>query len=223
MAQIFISHSARDTELISFFNKAFATSSVNAKYEEIDQLYRGIVTTEQIQQDIRLSNAMFVLLSQNIDSLDHTRDWVGFESAYAKGADSGNREVWVFEHINDVGHLNKVVPSFDHYVIYDTSDTALVYVKAIVESYDDGRVLKNVAVGAGAGAMAGVPWVGAGLGLLYSTLTTGRPQGVEAVCACTLKYRSHIPEQIHQFRCPKCRNWFYRPGVIPPPQSIWNG
>jgi hypothetical protein len=79
MAQIFISHSARDQQLKNFFNQAFATSSVNAKLEEIEQLYKGTITTQQIEQDITLSSAVFVLLSQNVDSLDHTRDWIGYE------------------------------------------------------------------------------------------------------------------------------------------------
>jgi hypothetical protein len=216
VAQIFISHSARDEEIKNFFNKGFATSAVNAKYEEIEQLYKGTITTEQIQQDITASNAVFVLLSGTVDSLDHTRDWVGYEVGFAKGADSGrNRDVWVFEHIDEAGQLTKVIPNFDHYVVYDTSDIALVYIKGIIDSYDDGRVLKNVAVGTGLGAAFGVPWAGAGISLLYSTLTTGRPPGVETICGCLLKYRLHLPEQMTQLRCPKCRSWYYRPGIVP--------
>lgn len=217
MAQIFISHSARDKEVKDFFNLAFATSSVNAKYEEIEQLYRGTITTQQIEQDITLSSAVFVLLSRNVDSLAHTRDWIGHEVGYAKGAQGGNKEVWVFEHVNDAGHLTKVIPNFDHYVVYDTSDNALMFMKAVVESYDDGRVLRNVAVGTGIGAMVGLPWVGAGVAAVYSNLNTGRPQGIEIICGCSLKYRVHLPEQMIQLRCPKCRDWYYKPGVLPLP------
>jgi hypothetical protein len=215
MAQIFISHSARDQQLKNFFNQAFATSSVNAKLEEIEQLYKGTITTQQIEQDITLSSAVFVLLSQNVDSLDHTRDWIGYEVGYAKGAQGGNKDVWVFEHINEAGHLTKVIPNFDHYVVYDTSDTALKYVKAIVDSYDDVRVARNTAVGTGIGAVFGAPWAGAGVAFLYSALSTGRPNGVEGICGCLLKYRVHLPEQIIQLRCPKCRDWYFKPGVVP--------
>jgi hypothetical protein len=215
MAQIFISHSARDQELKNFFNQAFATSSVYAKYEEIEQLYKGTITTEMIQQDITFSNAVLVLLSQNVDSLDHTRDWIGYEVGYAKGAQGGNKDVWVFEHVNDAGQLTKVIPNFDHYVVYDESDTALMFMKAVVESYDDGRVLRNVAVGTGLGAMVGMPWIGAGVAAVYSNLSTGRPVGIETICGCSLKYRIHLPEQMTQLRCPKCRNWYYRPSVNP--------
>lgn len=215
MAQIFISHSAKDKELKDFFNQAFATSSVNAKYEEIEKLYKGTITTQAIQQDITFSSAVFVLLSQNVDSLDHTRDWIGYEVGYAKGAQGGNKDVWVFEHVNDTGRLTKVIPNFDHYVVYDTSDTALMFIKAVVESYDDGRVLRNVAVGTGIGAIIGMPWIGAGVAAVYSNLSTGRPQGIEVICGCLLKYKIHLPEQMLQFQCANCRKWWLKPGVVP--------
>ena len=56
-----------------------------------------------------------------------------------------------------------------------------MYMKSIVDSYDDIRVAKNTAVGAGLGAVVGMPWVSAGLGVLYSSLNTGRPQGIEVI------------------------------------------
>lgn len=214
MAQIFISHSARDEELKNFFYKAFATSSVNAKFEEIEQLYKGI-STQDIEQDITVSSAVFVLLSLNVESPLHTRDWVGHEASFAKGVNGGNKDVWVFEHVNDVGRLTKVIPHFDHYVVYDTSDTALIFVKAVVESYDDVRVLRNIAVGAGIGAAVGMPWLGGGVAAVYSNLNTGRPPGVEVICGCRLKYKIHLPDQMLQFQCPNCRKWWLKPGVVP--------
>lgn len=225
MAQIFISHSAQDKELKDFFNQAFATSAVYAKYEEIEQLYKQKVTTQDIDRDITLSNAMFVLLSANVDSLDHTRDWIGYEVGIAKGNQSGkNRDVWVFEHVEAAGKLTKVIPNFDHYVIYDTSDVALKYVKSIVDSYDDGRVIRNAALGAAGGAALskeerlGGAIVGGLVSLIYSHLSTGRPSGIEMVCGCLLKYQLHVPEWTTQFRCPKCRNWYLKPGAVFQPQ-----
>src|SRR5437016_4433126 len=116
MAQIFISHSASDESYKNFFNQAFATSGVSAKYEEIEQLEKGLITTAQIEFDIKVSNAVFVLLSKNVDSRLHTRDWIGYEVGFAKGANGGNKDVWVFENAADGGSLTKVIPNFDHYV-----------------------------------------------------------------------------------------------------------
>src|SRR5438105_3587061 len=182
MAQIFISHSARDENLKDYFNRAFATSNVNAIYEEIERLMNETITTDKVKQDIAQSSAMFVLLSQTVESLSHTRDWVGFEVGYAKGIGGANKDVWVFENVQDRGELRMVLPSFDHYVVYDTSDAALPYLKQIVSSYDDDRVLKNTAVATAGGALLGVPWIGIPV-LIYSALNTGRPAGVEVICS----------------------------------------
>ncbi|MDQ1591604.1 MAG: hypothetical protein QOG71_2231 [Pyrinomonadaceae bacterium] len=219
MAQIFISHSAKDDDLKNFFNKGFATSSVTAKYEEIEQLLKGTITTEAIKQDISVSNAIFVLLSPNVETLSHTRDWVGFEVGFAAGVGGSNKDIWVFENIRDVGSLEMVIPSFDHYVVYDTSDVALVYVKRIIESYNDMRVLRNMAAGSGGGAMlaqdkVGGAVVGGIIGLIYSALSTGRPEGIEVTCPnpkCLLKYRIHLPQFMMQYRCAKCNHWWVKP------------
>jgi hypothetical protein len=219
MAQIFISHSAKDEVLKNFFNKGFATSSVNAKYEEIEQLLKGTVTTETIKYDITLSSAVFVLLSKNVETLTHTRDWVSFELGFASGVSGGNKDIWVFENISDIGQITMAIPAFDHYVVYDTSDVALVYVKSIIESYNDMRVLKNMAAGSGGGAILaedkiGGALVGGFIGLIYSHLSTGRPEGIEIICPnpkCLLKYRIHLPQSMRQYRCAKCNQWWTKP------------
>ena len=41
VAQIFISHSARDRPILDFINRAFATTKVEAKYEEIEAILEG--------------------------------------------------------------------------------------------------------------------------------------------------------------------------------------
>ena len=46
--------------------------------------------------------------------------------------------------------------------------------------------------------------------LIYSNLSTGRPTGIEIICACSLKYRIHLPEQLTKYRCPKCRETYYK-------------
>jgi thiamine biosynthesis protein ThiC len=76
MAQIFISHSAKDTSLKNFINQAFATTKVEAKYEEIEAILDGRRTAQQIAADIGRSNAVFILLGENVEKLRHTQQWV---------------------------------------------------------------------------------------------------------------------------------------------------
>ena len=59
--------------------------------KRIEQLYKATITTEAIEQDITISSAVFALLGKTVDSLDHTRDWIGYEVGYAKGAKGGNK------------------------------------------------------------------------------------------------------------------------------------
>ena len=143
---------------------------------------------------------------------------MGFEVGYAKGIGGANKDVWVFENVEDRGELRMVLPSFDHYVVYDPSDAALPYLKQIVASYDDDRVLKNTAVATAGGALLGVPWIGIPV-LIYSALNTGRPAGVEVICSnqrCLLKYKVHVPQSLPNFRCAKCNQWWQNPQLPAP-------
>jgi hypothetical protein len=41
MAQIFVSHSGKDLELVSFLSKAFSSTNVKAIFEEFDAIFTG--------------------------------------------------------------------------------------------------------------------------------------------------------------------------------------
>lgn len=77
MAQIFVSHSAKDKELVAPLSKAFASTPVMA----IDAILKGPVNAARIAQDIRQSNAVCVLLGRHVEELRHTRDWVAGSAA----------------------------------------------------------------------------------------------------------------------------------------------
>jgi hypothetical protein len=129
MAQIFVSHSAKDVALKNFINQAFATTKVEAKYEEIEAILEGSRTAAQIAADIGRSNAVFVLLSENVERLKHTQNWVTWESGVAAAA---NKEIWVFEAFEDRAKLSVVIPHLHHHVSFQCSDPWLVYMRAIV-------------------------------------------------------------------------------------------
>lgn len=80
MAHIFISHSGKDKDLRDFFSNAFAGTKVKAIFEEFEKILIGKVTSEQIARDIENSKAVFVILSQNVQDIPHTRDWVVCET-----------------------------------------------------------------------------------------------------------------------------------------------
>jgi hypothetical protein len=203
VGQIFISHSARDTRQIDFLNKAFATTNVQAKYEEIEAIVQGRRTAAQIRADIAASNAIMVLLGPNVEALKHTRDWVGWESGNAAAR---NKEVWVLEAYEDLARLSVVIPHVQHYVCFHYNDSWTAYLRQIVSSYDDSHVAKAILAGTGIGATFGPEGalVGAGAGLLLAAATTPqRPLGTQTMCPqCSSSYKVHIAMPIT--RCPIC-------------------
>jgi len=209
VAQIFVSHSSKDTQSVDFLSRAFAPTHVRAIFEEFEAILKGPADAQRISNDIRLSNAVFVLLGRNVDSLKHTRDWVGWESGVAAGvALETNKDVWVLEPINEMDSLSIVIPHLRHYVCFNpTEDWWQGYLSQIITSYDDSRYLNAIVVGAGGGAVlgagSGALW-GAGAGLVLAALSSPtRPTGLPIRCPqCGSLYNVHLTEP--RMRCPVC-------------------
>jgi hypothetical protein len=207
MAQIFISHSAKDTELVTFLSKAFASTGVKAVFEEFEAILKGPANAARIAADIRQSNAVFVLLSRSVESLKHTRDWVGWEAGAAGiTALETNKDIWVLEPVDDIERISIVVPHFRHYVAFDPNRPKWQgYITQVVNSYDDSHVLKGISLGAATGGViaegAGALW-GAGAGLLLALMTANtRPAGLPITCPeCSSTYNVHLDQP--RMRCP---------------------
>jgi hypothetical protein len=209
VAQIFVSHSAKDKELVSFLSRAFTPTRVRGVFEEFEAILKGPANAVRIVNDIRQSNAVFVLLSRNVEHLKHTRDWVGWESgAAAITALQTNKDVWVLEPVADTESLSIVIPHFRHYVGFDpTQETWQGYMTQIINSYDDSHFLKAISLGAATGGAigqgAGALW-GAGAGLLLAAITSNtRPAGLSIKCPqCSSSYSVHLGQP--RMRCPVC-------------------
>ena len=206
MAQIFVSHSKDDKDLRDFFSNAFAGTKVKVIFEEFEKIFRDKVTSEQIAKDIENSKAVFVILSHNVQNIPHTRDWVVWETGVAK-----SRDIWVFEPYPQFGGISVVTPYLRHYVIFDTNDAWLGYMRTIIESYDDSHVLPTLLVTGGIGALLaendkiGGATLGALAGLVISDKSKERPTGIGVICSeCSSSYNIHIPQGMNIFRCPVC-------------------
>ena len=209
MAQIFISHSKKDKDLRGFFSNAFAGTKVKAIFEEFEKTFKSKVTSEQIAKDIENSKAVFVILSQSVQNISHTRDWVGWEAGVAKG-----RDIWVFEPYSQLGKISVAIPYLRHYVIFDTNDSWLGYIRTIIESYDDSHVLPTILATGGVGALLaerdkiGGAALGVLAGLFMSDKSKERPTGIGVICSeCSSSYNVHIPQGIDIFRCPVCNTY----------------
>ncbi len=204
MAQIFISHSKKDKDFVDFFSKTFATTKVKAIFEEFEKILTGKITRPKVERDIETSNAIFVILSQNVESMPHTRDWVVWETGVAK-----NKDIWIFEPYSQFGRISVLTPSLRHYVIFDTNDACLGYIEKIIESYDDSHIAQTVLIGGGIGMAFGKvkgAVIGGGLAaILASNKSKERPTGIGVTCKdCCSSYNIHIPQGMNIFRCPVC-------------------
>ena len=215
MAQIFFSHSKKDEQQNDFFRKVFSTTRVKGVIEEFEQIDK-IINSEKIKQDISLSSAIFVSLGPNTDNILHTRDWILWESGAA-----ANRDIWVFEPIQYLGKINVAIPHLSHYVIYDTTDPWMKYIRNIVNSYDDYPTLLLTLLGSALGALAGGNFEGMAIGaigmpVLFLTNRT-RPNGKKIKCSnCSSIYEVHIPSGLNFYRCPICNaSWKIELGILP--------
>lgn len=161
MAQIFISHSKNDKEIIHFLLEAFAGTKVKPHLEELEKEVPSGVTAQKIEKDIQVSNAVFVLLSENVEHLKHTRDWVTWECGAAM-----NKPIWVFEPYESLGRISIVVPRFNHYALFQLTDEWRKYLREIIESYDDSHVLPTLSLSTGGGAFLNEKdrWTGGAIG-----------------------------------------------------------
>jgi hypothetical protein len=203
MAQIFISHSARDTELVHFFQGIGARSKVRLVFEEIEKLVTGSVNAAKIRADIEASNAVFLLLSKHVQSIPHTRDWIVWESGVGH-----NKDIWVFETYSNRGQISVTTPFLRHYVLFEPSNLHFPYLNQIVASYDDSGVLPAMIVTGAIGAVLGEgagALVGAFSGALAANPAKSRPPGIQISCAhCSSTYALHLPQTVTVFRCPAC-------------------
>lgn len=151
-----------------------------------------------------------------MQGIPHTRDWVVWEAGVAK-----NKDIWVFEPYSQFSTISTVIPCLRHYVLFDTNDEWLGYLRQIIDSYDDSHVLPTTllasAIGAGlaaavtekdkAGGAALGALAGAFVGSILSNKSEKRPVGLQVTCAkCHSSFSIHIPQGMKYFRCPPCNS-----------------
>lgn len=222
MAQIFVSHSAKDKELVELVELAFAATQVRGIFKEFDAFTNGPANAPGIISDIQQSSAFFILLGKHVEERKHTRDWVGWESgAMAMAAFQNNKDVWVLESFAEAPKLSVVIPHLRHYVCLNHADPYWqAYLIKIVASYDDSHLLKAMSAGAAAGAAladenAGTGAIlGAGAALLLAGISSTTPRGIIFQCpGCYSVYAVHLSAA--WLRCPVCnsrwRTYFLKP------------
>ncbi len=186
---------------------AFIATDVRAVFEEFDKAPPKGVNATKIETDINLSNALFVLLGSNVQNLPHTREWIAWECGRAI-----NKDVWVFEPASLAGSIDLAIPKLNHYVIFEETEEWRVYLRSIIENYDDSKVLPTLSTTTTAGAMlhdkdriaGAVGGFAVGTLLLLLQAAQKPALGFEMRCYnCWSVYRLHTGK-LDPFRCPVC-------------------
>lgn len=177
MPKIFISHSRYDEDVRKYFDEIFAGTTVKAVRLEFEKFKEP--PSKFILKNIRSSDAMFVLLGQNITRTPATQIWVGFETGAAASKEA-LCPIWVFEPIQHTP-IPFPVPFLHHYVPYDpNSSEHREYITSIIKGYQ-----------------APIP--------LFRMFTI--PKGWKQVTCpyegCGISYILHTP--IDEIHCPTCR------------------
>jgi hypothetical protein len=206
MGQIFISHSRRDEQTKSFFYSAFSGTAVLPIWMEYEDAPTSSID-EIIERKLQASSAVFFLLSETVERIPFTRDWVLWENGKIT-----NKDIWVFESEESLGRINVVLPRFHHYVRYRRTKPCRDYINSIVRSYDSSNLLSLAGTGAGLGAILSEEDRAAGaiVGGLVGTVVEaiGRPKaptGFPVTCLnCSYTYAVHLTRGVNQFRCVRC-------------------
>jgi len=190
--QIFVSHSRYDEEIRKELSEVFAVArGADPVYMEFEDFLPP--AWQKITNEIRSSEALFVLLGPNLSKTIHTQNWVAFEVGLACAFD---KEVWVFE--QEGSYIEFPVPYLTDYMIYDLKDkTHFEYVRKIINGY--GKPIPRF------------PF------LENHRTKRGIPIGRWTACAydnCRSVFLLHT--QVESFSCPSCRQTLQS---IPEPRS----
>ncbi|MEM3564635.1 MAG: hypothetical protein QXR19_15490 [Candidatus Jordarchaeaceae archaeon] len=206
MSEIFVSHGAKDVKIRRFFSDIFSITNVRGVFKEIEG-FRTPQAWIEIQNDIQLSRAIFVLLGPHVQEIKHTRDWVVWESAIGSPM---RKEIWVFEPYEHLGKIDVIIPHVDHYMIFQQTKEYQDYIKQIIEAYDTSQVLPATLIGGITGGLLLGP-----LGALSGAIAGGiiadplrnKPPGLPFKCEkCFVEYRIHSRSE--HIRCPTCNTWY---------------
>jgi hypothetical protein len=186
--QIFVSHSQYDIDIRKSFSEIFAIAGVMPKYMEFERIYPP--AWAEIKAQIKISEAVFLLLGPNIRRSSFTENWVAFEAGLSCAF---GKDVWVFEPMDS--HIDFPIPYLTDYMLYNLDiQDHFGYVRCVMEGYKrpltifplgDARTKRNI------------------------------PKGVTMNCThenCLSNFQLHT--DVPNLYCPVCRQIINRPETV---------
>lgn len=188
--QIFVSHSQKDKEIVTYFDTIFARTGVKSVCMEFEKMRSP--QWRDIKDAVDYSDAIFLLLGPNVKDNIHTQNWIAFEVGLSCAF---RKEVWVFEQENS--DIEFPIPYLTDFMMYNPQKPeTFSYVRNIIEAY--GKEIEGLT--RGKMAFNFIP-----------DLRTKRnvPEGIPIKCIhCQSEYNLHAIIAL-SFHCPTCRKLLY--------------
>ncbi len=192
MDTVFVAHSKHDTPILSHMQQLIREAGINPIFYQYDINNVNETAWEQILSAIRQSQALFVILSDNLQSSPHTQNWVGMEVGIACAQ---KKPVYVFENIRQP--VLFPIPYLTDYVLYDLNNPQLrILISSVAQTYNM-RPQRTGMIGfGGLGALFFGP---AGLigGAILGAITNKpkQPPYVRLACyhlECKIQFKSYV-------------------------------
>lgn len=207
MRQILIVHSSTDARFESFFSKIFMTVAVKTVWETYESLLKAPAGKDRIQKEILESDALFFVLSMDEGFAARAKDWFPWATNLAK-----DKDVWVFEHCEDLKRVQVLIPEPRHYVAYYITNAWSDYVSKIAETYEKAKVAPVALPEAVCKPLIPAEessFFDPSTGFALFDDSTARAMGLKVVCPnCSSTYDLHVPSEMKAVRCPSCGHFY---------------
>lgn len=205
LANIFISHSKRDEQLVRNIQSVLINLKQTPIIEEfIPEESKEPIPYEEIRKNIKLSHSVFLFLTDEIVKTEYTKNWVIFEVGLA--SHSGT-PLFVFERKGFP--ISYPIPYVTDYMLFDPTNVEdILNIQKLAGEI--GKLSPSVIAG-GLGALIGAPFgplgivVGSLGGIALSSKRAPPIQMERIICdQCKVSFNYWSPE-ISTFCCPMCR------------------
>lgn len=203
MSTIFISHSRSDAELVDAIRKVLENVDHTAIIEEfIANEDKNQPPFEEIRNRVEICDIVFLFLTDNVVSKEHTKSWVMFEVGLAA---KDRKKLYVFERSGVP--IEYPIPYLTDYMIFDKDNTSdILDIQTLAKK--TGKIHPGI-LGAGGGALAGL--VAGPIGILIGALAGGAigatfaQQSFKTKCEnCGIEFNYHSLKY-SRIKCPACR------------------
>lgn len=203
MRQILIIHSSVDDRFELFFSKVFRAVAVKTVWETYKGIVGGPAARDRVQREILESDALFFVLGTDEEVSARARDLFPWATTLAT-----EKDIWVFEHCEDLKRVPVLIPHLGHYVAYYITNAWCDYVTKIAETYEKPKTAGAVLPEARLKQLTAAEensFFDPSTGFAFFDDSTARPTGLKAVCpACSSAYDLHVPSEMKVVRCPSC-------------------